>query len=119
MNRVNFITESPKDLQVFHNDALTHGRIRIYLNDKMVPGVQSMTLKVDLTYGYIVASITRHRVDAEYTHDNARPMFAIDAEHRLILDTINPNLEKDTLILESVENRDEWTQFNLRTIINS
>ena len=118
MNRISFVSGEKGASHVFPHEALTHARMKIYLDDKLVPGVKSMQFRVDLTYGYIVASIRMHRVDNEASRQTGRTTFGVDAEFRPILDTINPLLEKDALILESIENDGKFTHFHLRTIIN-
>lgn len=68
-----------------------------------------MSFKVDLTYGYVRASMVRNRTSGG--------ALVFDENNAFVMEEINPNLEKDTLILESIEDDGKNTHFHLRRII--
>ena len=119
MNRIDFISEKPKVAGIFPYEALSHGNIRIYLNDKLQPGVNDIKLHMDLTYGYFRVSLRRFKLDTQYTQDANRPLYVVDENHSIVTEDINTGLEKDVLILERIEEDGMIYKFYLRTIINS
>ena len=118
MNRIDFISEKPKVAGVFPHEALSQGNIRIYLNDKLQPGVNDFKLHMDLTYGYFRVSLKRFKLDTQYTHNQNRPMYVVNDQHEIVTEEINPGLEKDALILERIEEDGKIYKFYLRTILN-
>ena len=87
------------------------------MDDKIQPGVQSMKLHVDLTYGYIKASIVKFRVDPNYQGNMANATRFLIENETIITDELNPQLDRDALILERVDDNGKYTNFYLRTII--
>ncbi len=108
MNRIDFVSDIRQIPKVFPHSTLTNQNIMVYLNDVKVGHVSSLSFKVDLTYGYIRASLTRNRTDSHGI---------VFEQDQFVMDEINPNLEKDTLILESIREDGQFTYFYLRTII--
>ncbi len=109
MNRIDFISDVKNIPKVFKNNALQNTNIIVHLNGTRIGHVQSMSFKVDLTYGYVRASLVRNMTNG------ANVVF--DENNAFVMEEINPNLDKDALILESIEDDGKNTHFHLRRII--
>lgn len=109
MNRIDFVSDIKQIPKVFKHSALTNDKIKVYLNDKQIGHVQSLSFKVDLTYGYVRASLIRNRTGIGGV--------ILDENNEFVMEEINPDLDRDSMILESIREDGHFTHFYLRTII--
>lgn len=110
MKRVDFLSNKKKS-KVYPYEPINNGNIKIYVNDKQAPYVQSMKLHASTSNGFIRASITQFRMDP-----GAHPI--VGADGFVATDEINPKME-DSMILERIVDDGKFTNFYLRTIINA
>lgn len=94
-----------------------------------------MKLEVDLTYGYMKAYIKRWRIGPQrsgarvdgFEEDEVGQIESVmgatgyeiilDQSGRFEYEEINPKMESECLVVESIIQKNQYTDFNLRTII--
>ena len=133
MKRVDFLLGvTPSDVVL---DPITHRQMRVLLNNRRLGGVVAMKLEVDLTYGYMKAYIKRWRIGPQrsgarvdgFEEDEVGQIESVmgatgyeiilDQSGRFEYEEINPKMESECLVVESIIQKNQYTDFNLRTII--